>query len=187
MRPRHLSMVFVMMVTLTCSAQTDYSHYLDKAMQQLEAGDCDAAQKYYNVYKELSGKTVVSVEVLIGDCGKEKTYNVGDYIDVGDEKYQVVYIRDGGKHGLAVLNKGWQKLHDLFDLCVTRKGIPTLDEMKLIYSNRDLVRLYDIYWTCSKTNSSSNIFYYTTDFSTGKIEENNYYYPNGIILLIYRF
>ncbi|MBO7587408.1 MAG: hypothetical protein J6T13_09580 [Bacteroidales bacterium] len=178
--------VFILNSLTACFAQTDYSHYLDKAMQQLEAGDCDAAQKYYNVYKELSGKTVVSVEVLIGDCGKEKTYNVGDYIDVGDEKYQVVYIRDGGKHGLAVLNKGWQKLYYYFDLYVTRKGIPTLDEMKLIYSNRDVVRLYDIYWTCTPEQNSRTLFF-THDFSTGKITTAHQDSVNGVILLIHRF
>ncbi len=174
-----------MMVSFVIAQSEDYSNYLNSAMNKLEAGDCDAARKYYNVYKELSGKTVASVEELIGDCGKEKTYKVGDYIKVGAEKYQVAYVRDGGKHGLAVLNKGWQAMYGKIEKFITQKGIPTLEEMKLLYPNRDIVRLYDIYWTCSRNNSSH--MYYTYDFSTGKIEEKNYYYSNGIILLIYRF
>lgn len=178
----------ILTIMVYVSAQTeDYSKYLNNALEKLELGDCDAAQKYYNVYKELAGKSVVSVEVLLAECGKEKTYKVGDYIQVGDEKYQVAYVRDGGKHGLAVLNKSWQDMYDKKDEFITRKGIPTLEEMKLIYSNRDLVRLYDIYWTCSRNNSSSYYMYYTFDFSTGKIAEADFSKAKGIILLIHRF
>ena len=176
-----------MTIIVCVSAQTDYTDYLDKALKELETGDCDAAQKFYNVYTELSGKTVTSVEVLLADCGKEKTYKVGDYIKVGDEKYQVAYIRDGGKHGLAVLNKGWQSMHSNVDTYITRKGIPTLEEMKLIYSNRDIVRLYDIYWTCSRNPSSYSYKYYVCDFSTNTISEADYTRAAGVILLIHRF
>lgn len=186
---RILLLFSILTIMAYVSAQTeDYSKYLNSALEKLEAGDCDAAQKYYNVYKELVGKSVASVEVLLSECGgKEKTYKVGDYIKVGDEKYQVAYIRDGGKHGLAVLNKGWQAMSDKKDLYITRKGIPTMEEMKLIYSNRDIVRLYDIYWTCSRNTSSHSYYYYTYDFSTGKITEDDYAKSNGIILLIHRF
>lgn len=183
---KRIVLLFSIFTLVACvSAQTDYSDYLDKALKELEAGDCDAAQKFYNVYTELSGKTVTSVEVLLADCGKEKTYKVGDYIKVGDEKYQVAYIRDGGKHGLAVLNKGWKALNSNYTDYVTRKGIPTLDEMKLIYANRDIVRLYDIYWTCSKLQSG---YYCTFDFSTGKMNDgSSSSKEEGVILLIHRF
>lgn len=185
---RILLLFSIITIMVYVSAQTeDYSKYLNNALEKLESGECDAAQKYYNVYKELAGKSVASVEVLLAECGKEPTCKVGDYIKVGDEKYQVAYIRDGGKHGLAVLNKGWQAMSDKKDLYITRKGIPTMEEMKLIYSNRDIVRLYDIYWTCSRNSSSSYYYYYTYDFSTGKITEVDYSNPNGVILLIHRF
>ena len=185
---KRIILLFSILTIMVCvSAQADYSDYLDKALKELEFGNCDAAQKFYNVYKELSGKTVTSVEVLLADCGKEKTYKVGDYIQVGDEKYQVAYIRDGGKHGLAVLNKGWQSMYGKSDIYITRKGVPTLEEMKLIYSNRDIVRLYDIYWTCSRNPSSSSYKYYVFDFSTNKIDEADYTRVAGIILLIHRF
>ena len=167
------------------SAQTeDYSKYLNNALEKLELGDCDAAQKYYNVYKELAGKSAISVEVLLAECGKEQTYKVGDYIKVGDEKYQVAYVRDGGKHGLAVLNKGWQAISDKKDVFITRKGIPTLEEMKLLYANRDLVRLYDIYWTCTAKEGG---YYFTFDFSTGKIANEHFSNVKGVVLLIHRF
>lgn len=176
----------ILSIAVSVSAQTNYSEYLDKALKELEDGNCDAAQKFYNVYKELVGKTITSVEVLLADCGKAPTYKVGDYIKVGDEKYQVAYIRDSGKHGLAVLNKGWQSMYGKNDIYITRKGVPTLEEMKLIYSNRDIVRLYDIYWTCTKKDNSS-CYYTVYDFSTGKIDYADYTYSKGIILLIHRF
>lgn len=186
---KRIVLLFSILTLVACvSAQTEDSlRYLNKALTELEAGNCEAAQMFYNVYKELSGKTVTSVEVLLADCGKEPTYKVGDYIKVGDQKYQVAYIRDGGKHGLAVLNKGWQSMYNKSEIYITRKGVPTLEEMKLIYSNRDIVRLYDIYWTCSRNPSSSSYKYYVYDFSTNKIEETDYTRVAGIILLIYRF
>jgi hypothetical protein len=124
--------------------------------------------------------------VLLADCGKAPIYKVGDYIKVGDEKYQVAYIRDGGKHGLAVQNVGWKPINNNKDLYVTRKGVPTLDEMKLIYANRDLVQLYDIYWTCTE-KASGNGYYATYDFSTGEIDYSYCSYTEGVILLIHRF
>ena len=184
---KRIVLLFSILILVACVvAQTDYSDYLDKALKELEAGDCDAAQKFYNVYTELSGKKVTSVEVLLSDCGKEKTYKVGDYIKVGNDRYQVAYIRDGGKHGLAVLNKGWQSLYYDYDIYITRKGIPTLEEMKLIYSNRDIVRLYDIYWTCTAKSDSRN-YYSIVDFATGKIDYAYYQSQKGVILLIHRF
>ena len=58
--------------------------------------------------------------------------------------------------------------------------------MKLIYSNRDIVKLYDIYWTCTKKEDSRG-YYMIYDFSTGKIDFAYYEYIEGIILLIHRF
>lgn len=62
----------VFCVTVYVSAQRDYSEYLDTVMVKLKAGDCNAAQKFYNVYKDLTGNTKSSIEVLIEDCIKEK-------------------------------------------------------------------------------------------------------------------
>ncbi len=77
---RRIVLLFsILTITVYVSAQTDYSDYLNKALKELEAGNCDAAQKFYDVYKELSGKTVTSAEVMRADCGrKEKTYKLGD-------------------------------------------------------------------------------------------------------------
>ena len=149
------SIFFVLFAALifTASAQSDYSSYLNKAMEKLETGDCEAAQKYYNVYQELSGETKSSVQVLIDDCtksrNKEQTYVIGDEMHVKDTTYIVAYIRDGGKHGFAILNLGWKRLY-LYTDNILRQEVPTLDELKLIYQNRDVLRIYENY--CSATN-----------------------------------
>ena len=160
-----LLLAIVAMMTLGVSAQSDYSDYLNKAMEKLEKGDCDAAKKIYNVYKDLSGKSISSVEVLIADCqtAYKDSYNVGDKMKVDSAVYVVAYTRDNGKHGYAVLDQGWKAM--TYEQ-VSKKQTPTLAEMRAIYANRDLVRLYDVYWTCTSENSSTTTYYYTKDFST---------------------
>lgn len=68
-------------------AQTDYSDYLNKAMEKVEAGDCDAAQRFYNVYKELTGNTSSWLEKAIKDCVGEKCNSQraipAGYVDLG--------------------------------------------------------------------------------------------------------
>lgn len=56
----------------TSVAQSDYSNYLDDSMKELGKGNCEGAQKLYNVYKELSGQSKPSVQTLIDDCLTEK-------------------------------------------------------------------------------------------------------------------
>lgn len=188
MKAKILTVLLFAAIAFGVNAQSDYSTYLDKTMEKLEKGDCDGARKFYNVYKELSGKSVSSIEVMIADCVKDITYRVGDSITVGKDKYLVAYIRDGGKHGLAVLNKGWSSLRGEIFTWVQRKNIPTVAEMKQIYGNRDLSRLYDVYWTCSRSRKDNDFYWYVVDFSTGVTEERYYGDSNGgVILLIYRF
>ncbi|MCR4665223.1 MAG: hypothetical protein K5660_07645 [Paludibacteraceae bacterium] len=84
MKTRDIIFALFALITFSANAQYDYSSYLHKAMEKLEQGDCQAAQKFYDVYKELSGQSVSSLEVLIADCGEsqDKTYNIGDQIKV---------------------------------------------------------------------------------------------------------
>lgn len=186
-----VAIIFVLFA-FNCYAQTDSLLYLNKALAKLEAGDCEAARKFYNVYKEVynNNKSVPSVELLLDECTKEM-YSVGETITKNGVKYIVAYTRDGGKHGLAVYNKGWGAIDDLwndavFDKYVTRKGIPTLEELKLIYNNRDVIRFYDIYWSCTPKAYGSRQ-YIVIDFSTGKVDEKYKERADGVILLVYRF
>ncbi len=186
MRTKAIIFVVLIAISASSSAQSDYSSYLNKALEKLEAGDCEAGRRFYNVYKELSGKSVLSVEELISDCSRSAGYKLGDIITVGDEKYTVVYIRDNGQHGYAVLDKGWIGMQWTD---ISKKSVPTLQEMKQIYSNRDAVRMYDIYWTCTQDETSRYSTNYTyMDFSTGITKSAYYSNENEAkVILIHRF
>jgi hypothetical protein len=185
MKTKLLILTLFALVSFKLNAQTEYSTYMNKAMEKLEEGDCDAAQKFYNVYKELSEKSVASFEVMIDECKGDKKYTLGDTIMVGAQVYKVAYIRDGGRHGLAVREAGWKSLQSSYTQYVLKKGIPTTEEMKLIYENRDYVRLYNTYFTCTSGNNNNN-YYVTLDFATGKTG-SAYYTSERYILLIHRF
>lgn len=58
-------------------AQEDYNYYLQKARQRIVEGDCDGAQRSYNVYKELSGTRNTSIEESIYYCQSHV------YVDLG--------------------------------------------------------------------------------------------------------
>ena len=188
MKTKTIIFALLTAISVSLSAQSDYSSYLNKALEKLEAGDCEAGRRFYNVYKELSGKSVLSVEELISDCSRSAGYKLGDIITVGDKKYTVVYIRDNGQHGYAILDMGWTTMKSEN---VSRKDVPTLSELKQIYNNRDAVRMYDIYWTCTKsdTKKESDSYYVCMDFSTGTTKDG---YRTGSadfakVLLIHRF
>lgn len=67
-----LLVAFCVLFVCNLAAQSDYSSYLDQSMNELGKGNCEGAQKWYNVYKELSGETKSSVQTLIDDCKAEK-------------------------------------------------------------------------------------------------------------------
>lgn len=191
MRLQFYIFILLLLGTLSLQAQSDPSTYLDKAIGELEVGNCNGALKWYNVYKELAGDRKTSVEALIEDCVNppEIVYKLGDQIRVGEDTYTVAYIRDSGKHGLAVSDKGWAAItasSTSTQMYIVQKGIPTFDELKLLYQNRDPVRMYDVYWSCTQDSENSR-YYKTMDFSTGVIDSKIGYQPNAIILLIYRF
>ena len=55
-------------IAFNVNAQTDDSTYLNKTIERLEAGDCQGAQRFYNVYKELSNRSVKYLEKSIDEC-----------------------------------------------------------------------------------------------------------------------
>jgi len=193
MKKQIILVPLLVLLAFNLKAQAPDPTYLNKALQQLESGNCDAAQLYYNAYKELTGDSISSVEALIANCfgNPDKTYKLGDQMTVGEITYTVAYIRNGGKHGLAVFNEGWKKIKttsysDHGQKYIVQKGIPTFDELKLLYENRDAVRLYDVYWSCTVDEKDSYL-YKTMDFSTGAVDSKKSYEPNAVVLLIHRF
>ena len=83
-----LSIMFLLLVSNVLVAQDDYGFYLQKARQRIAEGDCEGAQRNYNVYKDLAKKTDKSIERMIAECGDEKTnvsgsINGHEYVDLG--------------------------------------------------------------------------------------------------------
>lgn len=58
------------LLCLGVSAQSA-SDYLSKAKARLSEGNCESAQRCYNVYKNLSGETDASVEAQIRMCNSK--------------------------------------------------------------------------------------------------------------------
>ena len=174
-------------IAFEVNAQSAPQVYLDKAVNKLEAGDCDAAQKFYNIYKELSGNPIPSVEAMINDC--KNILHIGDIMEVNGGKYTIAYLTENKKHGFAIKDIGVNSL----DIPQTRgylkeQKIPSLDEMRIIYQNNANIGLSGCYWTRSYpwTIHGKCTRYYVLNFITGK----DYYLSkdkiNGI-LLIHRF
>jgi hypothetical protein len=90
MKTRTFLLALFAMVAFGLNAQTDSTYYLHKALQKLEEGDCEAAQKSYNIYKELDGEEKPSVQISIDDCfaGKQQQSNSKkSKIDLTDNSY----------------------------------------------------------------------------------------------------
>lgn len=166
-------------------AQSDYSTYLNKAMEKLETGDCESAQKFYNVYKDLSGESKPSVQVLIDDCNKNKRklYVLGQKVYYNGRNYIVVYLSDEGEHGFAVYDEGRQSLSKKM---IDEHLIPSANELSKIRNHRDVINVYDDCWSYSYHSYDVGERYKYVDFNSGYVGYD-YKPKKKRILLIYRF
>lgn len=74
----------------TLVAQSDNSSYLAQAWECLNSSNCDAAQRNYDLYKELSGERNLSLEKAIGDClakSSKKSAKSKSRVDLMDNTY----------------------------------------------------------------------------------------------------
>lgn len=162
----------LLVVSQTMFAQSDYNFYLQKAQQLLAEGNCDGAQKNYNVYMELAQMTNYDLEQAIEECNKskdsknskeesQKSYNIGDNATdfIGYGGYKIAYLDASGKHGFAIKEDGESITTDTYNA-------PSIDELRIIYYNRYSLGLSGEYW--SKTDANNINRRYTIDFSTGE-------------------
>ena len=195
MKTMKLFVMVFMLLTFIPAVQAqdqDYNWYLQRVLQRIDEGDCEGAQKNYNVYKELSGKTIASVEEMIKDCAGE--YRIGNTISVNGENYIIAYLMENKQHGFAIKDVGVQNLVNQQEREYIRdKRIPTLEEMKIIYQNNANIGLTGTYWTRSTKlyrygfgGIDNYYYYYYIDFLSGKQGESSPDSRNGI-LLIHRF
>lgn len=178
--------IFITLLSVYANAQEDYcAKYLEWTLDCCHRGELEQAKRWYAVYKDLGCTPKESIDKLLQENPKDKAYSVGDIFMVDT----VAYVRDGGKHGLAILNKGWQRISQKTEFYITQQNLPSVDELDQIYQNKDILRLYNIYWsrTPTKTGSDFDGYYFTKDFSTGKQGKEKYSLNHAVILLIHRF
>ena len=182
-----IATISLMSLSQVSYAQDDYDFYLQRVLQRIDEGDCEGAQKNYNVYKELSGKTMASVEEMIKDCASQ--YRLGETINVKGENYIIAYLTENNQHGFAIKDVGGvQDLENQQAFEYLRdKKIPSFDEMKLIYQNNAIIGLTGTYWTRTTSHPNGIIHYYWFDFLSGKYDHSNPKYNRNGILLIHRF
>ena len=191
MKTRILLLSFMTFVSINIVAQSDYSSYLDDAMSKIKAGECESARKYYNVYKEMSGKSSPSVEALLIDCENSavKTdsnrHYINEKIKIGEFLYRVAYVEDEGQHGFAIYDYGSSKLTSKL---IKNRLVPTRSEMQIISSNAHLLNLKTklYYWTLDKRDNDCGSRYFIVELST---LDTKYDYTTNYnsLLLIHRF
>lgn len=70
-----LLIIFAFCATMLC-AQSNPNEYRNLAAMHVWMSNCDKAQKCYNIYKDLSGKSLEKMDVLIAEtCGGKKYDN----------------------------------------------------------------------------------------------------------------
>ena len=88
MRLRVLFAILAIVIAhFSCAQTTDYSSYLAQAWECLNSSNCDAAQRNYDMYKEMTGNRNPSLEGAISRCIQEKSvpakYIPQGYVDLG--------------------------------------------------------------------------------------------------------
>lgn len=84
-----IATIAVMVLSHDLYAQDDYGFYLQKAQQRLAEGDCDGAQRNYNVYKELTGMGDADLESGINECQERKDEETQQNLELKTQ-YEIV-------------------------------------------------------------------------------------------------
>ncbi len=88
-----LILIFATLCTVWISAQnvsSEYDKYLQDAFSALSEGKVDMAQKWYSVYKKLTGKVDEDFEALINDATTNAWENSCHIINLGKGEYLAV-------------------------------------------------------------------------------------------------
>lgn len=170
--------VMFAMFALIASAQSDYSSYLDKALEKLEAGDCESAQKNYNVYKELSGEEKNSVQIMIDDCQKTKIkkHYLGEKIWIDGRYFRVANLDAQHEHGFAIREQGTSKYLFNDHLKSGNAHLMSMKELEIILTNKHIFQLSGKYWTSNVHEIMPRQSYWVIDVDKRTRRE---VYPEG--------
>lgn len=179
--------ILIFNVCFVC-AQSDYSSYLNKALEKLEAGDCASARKFYNVYTDLTGESKKSIEAMIAECGskivgQKSSYRINDKLVIDGKIYRVAHTEDKGTHGFAICDMGSGPITD--EMINSRK-LPTKSEFEIIIKIIKKLKLAKANYWISDRCSNDRCEYFAYGYSSWSSRCDSINYSHGI-LLIYRF
>ena len=102
-----ISMALLLFQTIPMYAQSYEDKYFPEITNKLEEGDCESAQRLYNVYKVMTNKTNTDIEQRIERCGNGEQHihpnlperqkkDRGDHtFTLNTPKYKAVYYDNG--------------------------------------------------------------------------------------------
>ncbi len=185
---KEISLLFAILISLAfrVNAQNDYSHYLDKAWECLKSDNCDAAQRNYSVYKDLTGEKNISLEEALSECtnnSNESSYKIGDDATelVRERDYKIAYLNAKGNHGFAIQIGPYSRLapnrhaRNSGTLNDRYAHTPSIDELQKMYPNRDKLDLNEEYWSRTGVPGSRNVYKYFTKFYTFDFKSGSTY------------
>lgn len=96
MNKRNFFLILFLTLAYCGNSQSDYSTYLDKAMEKISVGDCEGAQRLYNVYKELTKRQNETLESSIEDCLMNRHAEGGilNY-SINNVSFRMMYVEGG--------------------------------------------------------------------------------------------
>lgn len=149
--------------------------YLQEAYKSVADGDCQKAQKLYNVYKAMENKDDIGLEELIKECqSPSKQYRIGDMIEIDGNRYPIAYIDVTGQHGWAIAEiekryvfskkketkkeKDFTMVYYPFETEVVNKEVlpqkydeVTEDDLLYVFNNKELIGINPLGKFCLST------------------------------------
>lgn len=194
MKARGIFILICVVYSFAICAQTnDYTSYLSKARECVEAGNCDAAQRNYNVYKDLSGGRDYSLEEAIVKC-KEKSSikNVKtDYVDLGLPSGTLWRDKNEDNGSFYTWNQAVQKfgnklptLEQIEELKSSCRWIKEGHDFKVIGPNGKCIILQAAGYRLNGNVAATDCGYYWSLTSTNKGAWNMVCLNTGGVLII---
>jgi len=168
-----IATLFIGSSTVLFAQAESGNYYLQMIGQRLSEGDCESAQRNYNMWKKLTEKTDADIEAEIEFCQKANTNiktnkNTSDslYIGMDYQGGRIAYLDGSKKHGLIITIHNvtneevtWAAANDT---CKALKiggyidwRLPSKEELLEICKKKSLFGLFSYYWTSNYYSSSS--------------------------------